>query len=184
MIQVQAYDVVFLSSNVSQIDSCDTFQTIRKEDPHVPVLFYNLTPELNHKPVNSALEAGSQGAYPASAREILLQMRALTRHGYLRPVRWLNWAGLDLNLTERTVYRNGCGINLTERECHLLAIMMRGRGQVLQRDFLLQQVWARADTYRPNTLDVYISYLRKKIDKNFSPKLIQTIFGIGYKLVG
>lgn len=109
-------------------------------------------------------------------------MRVLTKCRYLRPIRWLNWAGLNVNLTERIVYRNERGINLTERECHLLALLMWGQGQVLQRDFIIQQVWACTKTYRPNTLDVYISYLRKKVDKNFPPKLIQTVVGIGYKL--
>jgi two-component system copper resistance phosphate regulon response regulator CusR len=183
MIQVQAYDIVFLNSSVSNPDHYHTFQRIRKIDLHVPVLFYNLTPHVNDQSADLVPEADLQVAYPTSVQEILFQMRALCKGFYLRPARWLHWAGLDLNLTERTVYRNGKGIDLTERECHLLAIMMQGHGQVLQRDFLLQQVWACTETYRTNTLEVYISYLRKKIDKNFSPKLIQTIVGIGYKLV-
>ncbi|WP_169921733.1 response regulator transcription factor [Spirosoma rigui] len=184
LIQIQAYDMILVTPELPQLGGYELVRALRQEDPQLPVLMLG-TPGRTDQQQESLLAGASQFlARPLQAKDLLLEIRTLYRKFYIRPPRWLRRSGLDLNLTERTVYRNGRGIDLTERECHLLAVMMRAQGQVLQREFLLQQVWGITDTSRTNTLDVHINYLRKKIDQDFSPKLIQTIVGVGYKLLG
>ena len=91
-------------------------------------------------------------------------------------------ADLELNLTKKTVTRSGTPINLTAREFALLHYLMRNRERVVSRVDIIEQVWETSFDTGSNVIDVYINFLRKKIDKDFSPKLIHTLVGMGYVL--
>jgi two-component system copper resistance phosphate regulon response regulator CusR len=182
-LQIQAYDLILLTPELPQLHGYELIRTLRQEDPLIPVLVLGTPGRQDQQQTCLQVGASYFLARPVPIQALLLGIQTLYKQCCTRPPRWLHRPHLDLNLTERTVYRNGRGIDLTERECHLLAALMQHQGQVLQKEFLLQQVWGITTRNRTNTLEVHINYLRKKIDQHFPQKLIQTIAGIGYKLV-
>jgi two-component system copper resistance phosphate regulon response regulator CusR len=120
---------------------------------------------------------------PFVFQELVARIRALTRRSYDAPANEiLRLADLELNLTRKTVSRSGIPISLTAREFSLLHYLMRNRERVVSRVDIIEQVWETSFDTGSNVIDVYINFLRKKIDKDFSPKLIHTLVGMGYVL--
>jgi DNA-binding response OmpR family regulator len=120
---------------------------------------------------------------PFQVAELLARMRALLRRGSSSPV-VLRVADLSLDPVSRQVTRAGSPISLSATEYTLLEYLMRNAGRVLTRSMLLEHVWQYDFGGSDNVLDVYISYLRRKIDRGHSPALIHTIRGVGYMVSG
>jgi two-component system copper resistance phosphate regulon response regulator CusR len=122
-------------------------------------------------------------AKPFEFQELLLRLRALTRrNGSRQQKQILQLADLELNLDAKTVTRAGKRIDLTTREYALIEYLMLNKGKIISRVDISERVWSLNFDNNTNIIDVYISYLRKKIDKDFSPKLLHTIVGMGYVL--
>ena len=115
-------------------------------------------------------------------QELLLRVRALTRRHGPKQKQVLQLADLELNLDSKMVTRAGKRIDLTTREYALLEYLMLNKGKIISRVDISERVWSLNFDTSTNVVDVYISYLRKKIDKEFSPKLLHTIVGMGYVL--
>jgi len=118
---------------------------------------------------------------PFKFRELLARIDALIRRNQNRvtdPV--FTFAGLEINDFTKEVKRNGQLVKLTPREFFLLLYFVRNRGVVKSRSQIAESVWGNAYESGSNVVDVYVNYLRNKIDKDFSPKLIHTITGMGY----
>ena len=133
----------------------------------------------------TGLEAGAHDYLikPFEFKELLARVKALLRrkdettHAYQ-----LKFEGIEMDTMAKTVLREGKQINLTSREFKLLEYLLRNQGRVVSRLDIEEKVWDLSFDHGTNVIDVYMNYLRKKIDKNFDRKLIHTIVGMGFIL--
>jgi DNA-binding response OmpR family regulator len=119
---------------------------------------------------------------PFSYAELSARVRALMRRRPLTTETMLKIADLELDRIERTVRRAGKRIELTSKEFGLLEYLLRNAGHRITRAMIVEHVWNLSFDTGTNIVDVYINYLRKKIDEGFTPKLIHTVRGVGYEL--
>lgn len=121
---------------------------------------------------------------PFEFKELLARVRALTkRHtGVAQTSNILRFADLEVNLDARTVFRSGVKIELTVREFNLLVYLIRNQGKVVSKAEIAEHVWDMNFDSGTNVIEVYVNYLRKKVDRDFPVKLIHTQFGMGYVL--
>jgi len=121
---------------------------------------------------------------PFDTRELLLRLRAIDNRINRASVQnnTLSFADLELNLDKKCAMRAGKEIDLTAKEYSLLEYFLKNKGKVITRATIAEQVWNLSFNTGSNTIDVYVNFLRKKIDKNHSNKLIHTVFGMGYIL--
>lgn len=181
------YDVIVLDLMLPKMEGLEICQRLRKEENiHIPILMLTAKGQLEDK-ING-LNAGADDylVKPFAFEELLARIRALTR----RPKQTLNnlLTCQDLNLNHLTfeVSRAGQSIKLSKKEFVLLEYLLRHQGKVLTKDQIINHVWNYEADVLPNTVEVYIGYLRNKVDKQFKnkPGLIQTIRGFGYKIGG
>lgn len=177
-----SYDIILLDVNLPQINGFELCRLIRADNAEVPVLMLTALDSLADKSDGFNAGADDYLAKPFEFQELLLRVRALTRRNGSRPKQVLLLADLELNLDSKTVARAGQRIDLTTREYALLEYLMLNKGKIISRVDISERVWSLNFDTTTNVIDVYISYLRKKIDKNFSPKLLHTIVGMGYVL--
>lgn len=176
------YDVILLDVNLPQMNGFELCRLIRSENETVPVLMLTALDSMADK--SDGFNAGTDDylAKPFEFQELLLRVRALTRRGSFKHKQVLALADLELNLDTKTVSRAGKRIDLTTREYSLLEYLMLNKGKVISRVDISERVWSLNFDSSTNVIDVYISYLRKKIDRDFSPRLLHTIVGMGYVL--
>ena len=178
----EIYDIIILDVNLPHMNGFDLCRLIRSENEAVPVLMLTALDSLADKSDGFNAGADDYLAKPFEFQELLLRLRALTRRIGSKPKQVLQLADLQLNLDSKTVTRAGKRIDLTTREYALIEYMMLNKGKVISRVDIGERVWSLNFDNNSNVIDVYISYLRKKIDKGFSPKLLHTIVGMGYVL--
>ncbi|OIN58762.1 response regulator transcription factor [Arsenicibacter rosenii] len=134
----------------------------------------------------TGLDAGADDylVKPFEFRELMARVRALTRRsgGLVQQANTLRFADLELNLDTKTVVRAGKDITLTAKEFSLLEYFMRHQGRVLSKVELAEKLWDITFDTGTNVIEVYINFLRKKIDKDFDTKLLHTQIGMGYVL--
>lgn len=176
------YDIIVLDVNLPHINGFDLCRLIRSENEAVPVLILTALDSLADKSDGFNAGADDYLAKPFEFQELLLRLRALTRRSGSKPKQVLQLADLALNLDSKTVTRAGKRIDLTTREYALIEYMMLNKGKIISRVDISERVWSLNFDTNSNVIDVYISYLRKKIDKGFTPKLLHTIVGMGYVL--
>lgn len=177
------YDVVILDVILPKENGFEICKEIRKMNLHVPVLMLTALDSTDDKV--TGLDAGADDylSKPFKFRELLARVRALGRRKAKKiNALVLKIADMELNTYSKTVTRKGKKIELTRREFFLLEFLMKNAGKVLARSEISEQVWEVSFDQGTNVVDVYINYLRKKIDSDFSPKLIHTVFGMGYVL--
>jgi len=119
---------------------------------------------------------------PFSFTELAARVRALLRRRPVTTPMVLKVADLEMDRVERTVQRAGKRIELTSKEFGLLEYLLRNAGHRITRNMIVEHVWNLSFDTGTNIVDVYINYLRKKVDEGFSPKLIHTVRGVGYEL--
>jgi len=148
----------------------------------VPVLM--LTARNNMEDIVSGLDAGSDDylTKPFAFAELLARVRALLRRGEQDRGAEIRFSDLRLDPVSHKVWRDSKEIDLTSKEYGLLEYLMRNPNTVLSRAMIAEHVWDYAFDSFTNIIDVYVNYLRKKIDKDFSTKLIHTVRGQGYIL--
>lgn len=176
------YDIIILDVNLPQINGFELCGLIRSENETVPVLMLTALDSLADKSDGFNAGADDYMAKPFEFQELLLRVRALTRRNGSKQKQILRLADLELNLDTKTVTRAGKRIDLTTREYALMEYLMLNKGKIISRIDISERVWNLNFDYNTNVIDVYISYLRKKIDKGYSPKLLHTIVGMGYVL--
>ncbi len=177
-----SYDIIILDVNLPQMNGFDLCRAIRSENEAVPVLMLTALDSMADKSDGFHAGADDYLAKPFEFQELLLRLRALTRRNGSKPKQVLRLADLELNLDSKTVTRAGKRIDLTTREHALIEYLMLNKGKIISRVDISERVWSLDFDNNSNVIDVYISYLRKKIDKDFSPKLLHTIVGMGYVL--
>jgi two-component system, OmpR family, copper resistance phosphate regulon response regulator CusR len=184
-LQTEPFDVIILDVNLPQISGLELCQQLREEGCLVPVLILTAMGQVENKLAGFDAGADDYLVKPFDFSELLARLRALNRRSALSggsTSRLLRAADLVLNLDDRSVVRAGKRIELTARELKLLEVLLANQGRAMSRAEISQKVWDMAFDSGTNVVDVYINYLRKKIDRNFSPPLIQTLTGIGYML--
>ncbi len=177
-----SYDIIILDVNLPQINGFELCRMIRSENESVSVLMLTALDSLADKADGFNAGADDYLAKPFEFQELLLRLRALTRRNNPSQKQVLRLADLEMNLDAKTVTRAGQRIDLTTREYSLMEYLMLNKGKVISRVDISERVWNLNFDSNTNVIDVYMSYLRKKIDKDFTPKLLHTIVGMGYVL--
>ena len=176
------FSLVILDVMVPKKDGLAVIKELREAGSNVPVLM--LTARGTTEDIVSGLEAGSDDylTKPFAFAELLARVRALLRRSEQDRGAEIFFADLRLDPVSHKVWRSGNEIDLTAKEYGLLEYMVRNPNTVLSRAMIAEHVWDYAFDSFTNIIDVYVNYLRKKIDRDYSPKLIHTVRGQGYIL--
>ena len=176
------YDLVILDVMLPRVDGLSLMKEIRQRRIEVPVLLLTARVTIADRVMGLDLGADDYLTKPFAFEELLARVRALLRRGAVAVPAVLAIADLRLDPATREVTRSNQRIELTPKEYALLEFLLRRREQVLSRAVIAQHVWGvNYDTFT-NVIDVYVNYLRNKIDDGFEPKLIHTVRGVGYVL--
>lgn len=181
----EAYDVIILDLMLPKMDGLTICKKLRVEEKiHTPILILTAKSQVEDKVEGLNAGADDYLGKPFSFSELLARVRALIRRPKQTLPGIINIGPLSLNTTSFEVKRSGKPIELSKTEFSLLTFLARNKGKILTKDQIMNHVWEYDSDILPNTVEVYIGYLRKKIDKPFpdSPELIRTIRGFGYKL--
>lgn len=178
------YDVIILDLMLPGMTGLQICQTLRQNKIHTPILILTAKGELEDK-VNG-LNSGADDylVKPFAFTELLARIKALSRRPKDTFNSILNYENLSFNTINYEVKRAGKNIKLSKKEFSLLEYLLRYSDTVLSKDQIINNIWDYDANILPNTLEVYIGYLRKKIDQAFPKEksLIQTVRGFGYKL--
>lgn len=176
------YDVIILDILLPKKDGLEVIRELRSKKILTPVLMLTAKDAVEDKILGLDLGADDYLTKPFDFGELLARIRALVRRETADKPSVLQAADLSLDPRTYTAKRAGKIIRLTSREYSLLEFLLRRKNQVLTRDMIIDHVWDSTFESMTNIVDVYIRYLRRKMDTGFSPKLIHTIRGIGYML--
>lgn len=179
------YDAIVLDLMLPKMDGLTLVRKLRSEEKgNTPILILTARGSVEDKVEGLNSGADDYLPKPFSFSELLARIKAIARRpkGVLSPI--LQTHGLALDTLKKTVKRDGKEISLTRKEYALLEYLLRNKGQVLSKEKLINGVWDYDADILPNTVEVYIGYLREKLEKPFSnkPKVIETVRGFGYKI--
>lgn len=179
-VQFTEYDAAILDIMMPHADGFAVLKELRKLKKNTPVLFLTARDSIEDRVTGLDSGANDYLVKPFSFEELLARIRVLTRekHGLTENI--LSIADLSLNLSSHTVTRGGTEINLTSKEYQLLEYLLYNKEKVLSREKIENHIWNYDYEGGTNVIDVYIRYLRKKIDDGFPTKLIHTVRGAGY----
>lgn len=185
--QLAATDFVLLDLGLPDMDGTDVLRHLRDSYPHLPVLLLTARTDDTDKIVALELGADDYLTKPFNPRELLARIRAILRRidREAQPARpdVLECAGIRLDLAAHTAAVDGQPVQLTPREFLLLTAFLRSPGRALTRDDLMTVLWGPDYVGDPKTVDVYVSRLREKVEKDPArPARILTVWGVGYKL--
>lgn len=176
------YDALILDIMMPKMDGIAVLRKLRQQGSTVPVLLLTAKDSIEDRV--TGLDAGADDYLikPFAFEELLARLRVLLRKPVTEKSNVLKVADLSLHVDTHRVFRGGKEIQLSSKEYALLHYMMQNAGIVLSRDKLEQHVWDYDFSGGSNVIDVYIRYLRKKVDEGYAPKLIHTVRGHGYVL--
>jgi two-component system, OmpR family, response regulator len=182
MAEAHPYDVVVLDVMLPGLSGFETCRRLRKAGVWTPVLMLTARDAVDDRV--AGLDAGADDylTKPFSFAELLARLRALARRGGVERPAQLAVGDLVLDPATRQAWRGDTEIHLSPRGFALLEAFMRRPGQVLSRLQLLEHAWDFAYENRSNVVDVYVRYLREKIDRSFGTDSIETVRGVGYRL--
>jgi two-component system, OmpR family, copper resistance phosphate regulon response regulator CusR len=179
----ESFDVIILDVMLPDVSGWRIVEALRHAANHTPVLFLSARDSVDDRVKGLELGADDYLIKPFAFSEVLARVRTLLRRGNNTPNQdQLHIADLQLDLLKRKVTRSGTKITLSHKEFCLLELLLRRAGEVLPRSLIASQVWDMNFDSDTNVIDVAIRRLRAKVDDGFSPKLIHTVRGMGYKL--
>ena len=179
-----SYDLVILDLNLPGLAGLDVLRGIRSKRPDLPVVIVTGASMVEERV--RGLDAGADDylAKPFAFAELAARIRAVLRRGG-RPTRAiLQVEDLAVDRVNRTVRRGSHNIDLSRKEFALLEFLMRYEGRPVSRTAIVEQVWKLNFDTMTNVVDVYINYLRRKVDSGYNRALIRTIRGVGYQIGG
>jgi two-component system, OmpR family, response regulator len=179
-----AYDVIVLDRMLPKKQGVSIVKDLRGKGVSTPVLILSALHDEDHRIEGLNAGANDYLGKPFSTRELLARVRSLWHGRDLGPQTRLQVGDLEMDLLARTVKRDGKKLDLQPREFRLLEYLMRHSGQTVTRKMLLENVWDYHFDPQTNVIDVHISRLRSKIDRDFTQTLLHTVRGSGYRLEG
>lgn len=181
-IDVGEFDAIIMDIMMPHINGIEVLKQMRSRNNTTPVLLLTARDGIGDR-VNG-LDAGADDylVKPFAFEELLARIRVMTRKASGNSTNVFSAADLTMDLNSHTVVRGDVNINLSAKEFEILEYLLRNKGIVLSREKIESHVWNFDYSGGTNVVDVYIRYLRKKIDDNFEPKLIHTVRGCGYVL--
>lgn len=181
-IDVGEFDAIIMDIMMPHINGIEVLKQMRSRNNTTPVLLLTARDGIGDR-VNG-LDAGADDYLikPFAFEELLARIRVMTRKASGNSTNVFSAADLTMDLNSHTVVRGDVNINLSAKEFEILEYLLRNKGIVLSREKIENHVWDFDYSGGTNVVDVYIRYLRKKIDDNFEPKLIHTVRGCGYVL--
>ena len=184
MIDAKQPDLIIADWMMPEMDGMELVRQLRDEDNQTPILMLTARDAVENRVEGLQSGADDYLVKPFAPSELVARVHALLRR--LKPTsdeqKILTFEDLSMNELTREVTRGDSKITLTKTEYKLLNILLKHPRQVLERQQLLNQVWGYDFGGEGNVLEIYISYLRKKIETNGKPRIIQTVHGIGYSL--
>jgi two-component system copper resistance phosphate regulon response regulator CusR len=184
LLQASEFDLLILDVMLPDINGIELCRQIRLNDNKTPILMLTALDQIHNKV--SGLKAGADDylVKPFHFSELLARIEALMRRQNVKPAEdhVLTFDDLKLDTWSSTAERAGTHITLTAKEFTLLELFMRHPNKVLSREYIAEQVWKIDFDTGTNFIDVYVNYLRNKIEKGFKNKLIHTAIGLGYIL--
>jgi DNA-binding response OmpR family regulator len=184
MINGGLYDLILLDLMLPKISGFDLIPQIRECKPAIPIIAVTARTSVDDRVQGLNLGCDDYLIKPFSFAELLARIQVQLRRGDPSMSLELRAADLVLNPLKRKVTRGGKNIELSNKEFMLLEYLLRNKDQIVTRNMIVENVWDASFNRFTNVVDVYINYLRNKIDRDFEPRLIQTIRGGGYKLRG
>ncbi|GAB2774495.1 response regulator transcription factor [Rhabdobacter roseus] len=178
------FDVVILDLMLPKMNGMEVCRNFRKQNTHTPILM--LTALSTTENIVTGLDSGADDylTKPFKLAELEARIRTITRRSKDKSTEdtKLRVANLELDRNSKSVKRDEVTLNLTATEFRLLEFLLVNQSKVLTRLEILENVWDINFNLGTNVVDVYINYLRKKVDNDFMPKLIHTVYGMGYVL--
>lgn len=178
--QPHAFDLILLDLKLPKKSGLEVLQELRASACATPVLILSARDKVEDRVQGLQLGADDYLVKPFDSGELLARIEALLRRSGLSRATLLQAGELVLDVLQRTVKRGEKDITLTQKEFALLEYFMRNQNQILTRKRIAEQVWGYTFDTGTNIVDVYVSYLRKKLDEGFAAKLIHTIHGEGF----
>jgi DNA-binding response OmpR family regulator len=177
-----SYDLLVVDIMLPEISGLDLLKEVRRGGNRTPVILLTARDGIEDK--ISGLDAGADDylVKPFAFPELLARARALLRRPPVRETKVLSFEDLVMDLGKHEVSRAGRAIELSPREFALLEVLLRHPRQVLTRLQIMEHAWDFEFSSETNVIDVYVGYLRRKIDRGFTRKLIRTVRGVGYSL--
>jgi DNA-binding response OmpR family regulator len=185
LIRQNQFDLIILDINLPDISGYELCKRFRNASPDVPVIMLTALNALEDKIEGYDAGADDYIIKPFEFRELLMKTRALLRRSAQQRVvtgNILKGGDLEMNLDTKEIIRDGVTINLTAKEFQLLEYLLRNKNRVVSRADIAVNVWDIDFDTNTNIIDVYINYVRNKVDKPFDRKLIHTQVGMGYVL--
>lgn len=178
----EEYDAIILDIMMPEMNGFEVCRKLREEGNSTPILM--LTAKTQENDIVSGLDLGADDylAKPFSFEVLLARIRALMRRPNHKIEEILKVGNLILNPASKEINRDGIPINLTAKEYAVLEFLMRNSGQVKSKESIISHCWDFNSDVLPNNVELFIMFLRKKIDKPFNSKLIKTVPGFGYKI--
>jgi two-component system, OmpR family, copper resistance phosphate regulon response regulator CusR len=176
------YNAIILDINLPNMNGYDLCTLIRKSNKSIPIIMLTAFGTLDNKLNGFDVGANDYLVKPFEFRELLARLKNLVSRNEekVNTGKKLIVANLEMDLNSKSVYRDNKKIDLTAKEYVLLEFFIRSKGRSVSRSEIAEKVWDINFDTGTNIVDVYVNFLRKKIDKDFSPKLIHTQFGMGY----
>jgi len=175
------YNLVILDINIPLKNGYDLCKEIRQTNSKIPIIMLTALGTADNKLAGFDAGADDYIIKPFDFRELMARINvSLRRSDSVIMTKKLKVANLEMNLETKTVLREGKKIDLTAKELLLLEVFMKNKDKLLTREFIIEHVWGIDFDPGTNIIDVYVNYLRKKIDKEYEHKLIHTKFGFGF----
>lgn len=177
------FNLIITDINLPGINGYELCKIVRSRNQHIPVIMLTAMSSMDDKIGGFDAGADDYLVKPFEFKELVVRIRALlkrTMNQQLPSGNVLRVADLELNVDTKEVQREGIGISLTAKEFQLLEYFMRNVNRVLSRGDIAEKVWELDFDTKTNVIDVYVNFLRKKIDRDFDNKLIHTQVGMGY----
>ena len=176
------YDAIILDIMLPKFDGFEVIKRIRAKKNKVPILLLTARDNIDDKVKGLDYGADDYLVKPVVFKELMARIRVLLRRNSGNADNVITVANLKVDLDAKTVFRDGVLIKLSGREYSILEYLIRNKGKILPRERIEDHIWNYEYEGGTNVIDVYIRYLRKKIDDSYTPKLIHTIRGLGYVL--
>ena len=176
------YDAIVLDVMMPKKDGFTVLAEMRQQNNHTPVIFLTAKTEISDRVHGLDLGANDYLIKPFSFEELAARVRMITRDSTGNSTNLFSVGDLTVDIKSREVKRGGKRIDLSAKEYSILEALIRNAGTVMSREKIESSVWNYDYEGGTNVIDVYIRYLRKKIDDDFDSKLIHTVRGVGYVL--